>query len=594
MRFSRQDLDLDLLALVACSTGLGAIEFGTMGNVSASMGGAGVALKNSAFGLYYNPALLSASPKVKFGYSFGVNIQEKNIAQLATIDIANMQDTATRLASSFSGAGGTGAVNGVVSAIDSALDSVLNNSGGTSGQTTQQKLEAYLQNNKGGNYNDLIDKIKENIQSSSSLDSIQKDLITSVVGGIDFDNLQFGNGSGGNITNVISSITISKGSDKGLDKSMSDITMVQNALQDNHMNLVSQNGLVFQLGSRPLNNMIGTFAVGLFGSLYSNISLNANSDKMRLIIEAGGQYYELKITDDGYTYGLSDKNTYDQHSLIASLQGASTQDAHSIYMTSFVLSEIPVGYARTFYLKNGNLNIGVAGKLMNSVSMQNKVAITTNTDFGAELNNIVQDFKNTTMDKAIGVDVGAVYEIDLPKFRYLTIGLVGKNLNSPTFKSTLEHIVIKPQARAGANSARSSRTSKARPKPRPRAAAAGRVSKQKPDDVRLSAPNGSSSRMPSTLTCGFARASHPATLPFPNKYAIIGLLVVSPRRRSPQRDTRVRTDGYTESGSQAKRGATPQERSTHGAFQRGHPGPQRADQQGAVLRVPLPHLLRLL
>lgn len=438
-----------LVALVACSTGLGAIEFGTMGNVSASMGGAGVALKNSAFGLYYNPALLSASPKVKFGYSFGVNIQEKNIAQLATIDIANMQDTATRLASSFSGAGGTGAVNGVVSAIDSALDSVLNNSGGTSGQTTQQKLEAYLQNNKGGNYNDLIDKIKENIQSSSSLDSIQKDLITSVVGGIDFDNLQFGNGSGGNITNVISSITISKGSDKGLDKSMSDIAMVQNALQDNHMNLVSQNGLVFQLGSRPLNNMIGTFAVGLFGSLYSNISLNANPDKMRLIIEAGGQYYELKITDDGYTYGLSDKNTYDQHSLIASLQGASTQDTHSIYMTSFVLSEIPVGYARTFYLKNGNLNIGVAGKLMNSVSMQNKVAITTNTDFGAELNNIVQDFKNTTMDKAIGVDVGAVYEIDLPKFRYLTIGLVGKNLNSPTFKSTLEHIVIKPQARAG-------------------------------------------------------------------------------------------------------------------------------------------------
>ena len=53
------------------------------------------------------------------------------------------------------------------------------------------------------------------------------------------------------------------------------------------------------------------------------------------------------------------------------------------------------------------------------------------------------------MDKAIGVDVGMVYEIDLPKFRYLTLGLVGKNLNTPTFKSTLEDIAIKPQARAG-------------------------------------------------------------------------------------------------------------------------------------------------
>lgn len=434
--------------MATCATSMYALEFGTMGNVSASMGGAGVALKNSAFGLYYNPALLSASPKVKFGYSVGVNIQEKNIAQLATIDIANMQKTAQNLASSFGGTGSTAAVDGVVNAIDQALDSVLGSSAG-SGQTPQQKLEAYIQSNKNGNYNNLIDKIKENIQTSQSLTNVQKDLITSVAGGIDFDTLQMGNGTTGSITNTISSITIGKGSDKGLDKSMSDIAMVQNALQDNHMNLVSQNGIVLQLGSRPLNDMIGTFAVGLFGSLYSNISLNANADRLRLIIEAGGQYYELKITDDGYTYGLSNQTDYDQHSLIASLQGTNTQNAHSIYMTSFVLSEIPVGYARTFYLKSGNLNIGIAGKLMNSVSMQSKIAITTKTNFNAEMNKIVQDFKNTTMDKAIGVDVGAVYEIDLPKFRYLTLGLVGKNLNSPTFTSTLQDITIKPQARAG-------------------------------------------------------------------------------------------------------------------------------------------------
>ena len=430
-----------LYVLATCATSMYALEFGTMGNVSASMGGAGVALKNSAFGLYYNPALLSASPKVKFGYSVGVSIQEKNIAQLATIDIANMQKTAQNLAQTFSGTAGSGAVTGVVSAIDNALPN------GGNGKTTQEKLNEYLQSSN-GNHNKLIDTIKQNIQGSSSLTQVQKDLITSVAGGIDFDNLQMGNGTAG-ITNAISSITISKGSDKGLDKSMSDIAMVQNALQDNHMNLVSQNGIVLQLGSRPLNDMIGTFAVGLFGSLYSNISLNANPDKLRLIIEAGGQYYELKITDDGYTYGLSNKTDYDNHSLIASLQDTNTQNAHSIYMTSFVLSEIPVGYARTFYFKNGNLNIGIAGKLMNSVSMQSKVAITTKTDFNAEMNKIVQDFKNTTMDKAIGVDVGAVYEIDLPKFRYLTLGLVGKNLNSPTFNSTLQDITIKPQARAG-------------------------------------------------------------------------------------------------------------------------------------------------
>ena len=49
-----------------------ALEFGSMGNTSAAMGGAGVALKHSAWGLYYNPALLSSDPKVKLGYSLGV------------------------------------------------------------------------------------------------------------------------------------------------------------------------------------------------------------------------------------------------------------------------------------------------------------------------------------------------------------------------------------------------------------------------------------------------------------------------------------------------------------------------------------------
>lgn len=45
--------------------------FTSMGNVSTSLGGAGVALRNSAWGLYYNPALLSSDPRSKFSFSIG-------------------------------------------------------------------------------------------------------------------------------------------------------------------------------------------------------------------------------------------------------------------------------------------------------------------------------------------------------------------------------------------------------------------------------------------------------------------------------------------------------------------------------------------
>lgn len=86
---------------MALSTSLSALEFGGMGNVSMGMGGAGVALKNSQWGLYYNPALLGASKKSRFGYSFGLGVQEKNLLSLAHIDINNLQKLPSSLASAF-------------------------------------------------------------------------------------------------------------------------------------------------------------------------------------------------------------------------------------------------------------------------------------------------------------------------------------------------------------------------------------------------------------------------------------------------------------------------------------------------------------
>lgn len=52
-----------------------ALGFGSMGNTSAGLGNSGVALRKSAWGIYYNPALLASDNRGKFGYSAGVGVQ---------------------------------------------------------------------------------------------------------------------------------------------------------------------------------------------------------------------------------------------------------------------------------------------------------------------------------------------------------------------------------------------------------------------------------------------------------------------------------------------------------------------------------------
>ncbi|TLD96999.1 hypothetical protein LS71_004685 [Helicobacter jaachi] len=415
-----------------------------MGNTSAAMGGAGVALKHSAWGLYYNPALLSSDPRVKMGYSLGLGFKEQNLARLAKIDIDNMSSTAERLVATFTDTSGVNA-GAVTDIVKDALNSVLQANGQTPSGNVQQDLESYLNNKQDKNYTDIIQAMLGAIQNSNALTPEQKDLLDNA-GNIDYGNLEFSGNNAGNVAGLLQNITIKKGSDAGLDKAVSDISAVQDILKSNNINVLSQNGVILQISSKTMNEKLGSLGVAYFASVYSSMSIKADASRMRLILNGGNGYYELVDNGDSFSYKVSSQDDYEKYSLLASLEGNS--DAHKLVATGFVLSEIPVGYARTFYFKHGNLNIGVAGKLMNAISTQSQININKNTDFEKELNNLAS-FENTISSNQIGVDVGMLYELDLPDFRYLTLGVVGKNLNSPTFKSTLTDIVIKPQYRMG-------------------------------------------------------------------------------------------------------------------------------------------------
>lgn len=69
------------------AVGVSAFEFGYMGNTSFGMGGSGVGLANSAWGLYCNPALQGVDNKFKVGYSLGARIKEHGLSELKNFDL---------------------------------------------------------------------------------------------------------------------------------------------------------------------------------------------------------------------------------------------------------------------------------------------------------------------------------------------------------------------------------------------------------------------------------------------------------------------------------------------------------------------------
>ena len=80
-----------ILSLVgAFVMSVGAFEFGYMGNSSFGMGGSGVGNANSAWGLYYNPALQGVDNDFKVGYSLGMRVAERGLSELSNFDLGKL------------------------------------------------------------------------------------------------------------------------------------------------------------------------------------------------------------------------------------------------------------------------------------------------------------------------------------------------------------------------------------------------------------------------------------------------------------------------------------------------------------------------
>lgn len=414
-----------------------AMEFGTMGNVSASMGGAGVALK-SPFALYYNPALLASDSKMRIGYSIGVGLSQSNLDKLTNLNFVKMVESLTSLGSQMGGG------NKVVtksfrantrnaSNLTGAITEALQASGATGGNL-EEMWKDYQNKHPGSDHSQLAGAVQDAVNNSSQLTQEQKDMFNDFAGSVDWSDFDV---NGGKIT----SLTIKSGSNGALDAAMKDLNTLFEVLKNNNMNVISQSGIVFQLSSETMQEKFGSLAVGLFNTTQAGVSLVGDKSRMRLIFGDTNGYYELITKPGGYTLKQSTEDEYNKFSILQSVEKG---DAHKVVSSVFNLTELPVGYAYRFNFDNSELSIGVAGKLMLGASLYHEQFLGSNLQFNTNFASNIQ--YNTTF----GIDLGTYYGYNIGDSGQLGVGFVAKNINTPTFRfDTAPTISIKPQYRAG-------------------------------------------------------------------------------------------------------------------------------------------------
>jgi len=182
---------------------------------------------------------------------------------------------------------------------------------------------------------------------------------------------------------------------------------------------------------------IGNFGFGIFGS--SNGVGTAIVDQTRdQLIFKDSTYGYARLTDDGEIVASSEAE-YNQLSIEYALNNNTTY----LDIKGLAIAEVPLAYGYSLDISSGHLMIGGAIKYMRGISYTEQYKI----DYSGEVSG--SEGKRDKTTNTFGVDLGVAFEPTLVKD--LTIGLVGKNLNTPEFDvvDNGDAIKVKPLFRFG-------------------------------------------------------------------------------------------------------------------------------------------------
>lgn len=449
------------ISIILISIGLAnALEFDIIGNTPASVGGAGVAYTKNSWAIHYNPAILGVNNNFNIAYSFGAGFAENNLAELANIDYQNIQNFPKEI-TKIIGIKQQKSTNQTIpiSAFDmksfqsaGQLGDILKNLG--NGISDTQSLKDYLDKIIGGSNSieDSINKLKDPnnidkiIQIKQDLDdAISKaqdsGVDTGIIGNIirninDIPGLidiinEVSNGNEVKLDDVLSKIggiKIDYGVNKSLDKLIDDYQTIINSMQNNHLKIHSNNGLAFHM---PVG--FGSIGIGMLANINGHLSLEMDKKYNKLIIQNGNDYYEINIDGGGISLKPSDSSNYNSNSIL------NPNAKHTLRNNTIALVEVPIAYGTAIPFIAGDLYLGISAKYINATSMfQNQTFSLDNLKLDFNLKN------NIKQSNTFGIDLGALYKI-----AGFSVGVVGKNLNTPKINTSIGKFVLDKQIRAG-------------------------------------------------------------------------------------------------------------------------------------------------
>ena len=473
-----------LLAPALLANALFALEFGGVGNVSAGMGGAGVALKQSQWTLYYNPALLGIVNKSSFGYSFGAEYKETNLLAATNIDRNNIEEMYKELDGLFKGTATNNSRGGgnqpvVLSGRSATPQNVAPQANGDNlnlkglfGEviknllggkpTTKEELTNYLKEHGGGscskpNEKECVGEALGNM-NPSDFEGVKKDLeaaikktedthpdsglgiLAGIVSGLTPENLkealsQVGSGDEINIPTLLGKmggITLKAGSSSTLNTFLKDMETINGIIAQNDLNVSTQNGLIITYSGKDNNWGI---SLGLLASAYANAHADIDKTHNQIIIKSGSDYYGITVGSSGVTIDKSDETKYNASSILTG--------NHHITSNAIAFGELPIGYGYAWHSRAGTFGLGLAGKYIHAAGY----ILEASGSYDSIGKGISFSSKDIVQTSTWGVDVGLVY---VPTFsKNLIFGLVGKNLNAPKIKTNKKTIELNRQVRAG-------------------------------------------------------------------------------------------------------------------------------------------------
>lgn len=402
--------------------------FNPIGFKATGMGGVGTANAPASLASYYNPALLLASPNsTEFSIGVGLTYRENNIARnLDTLENAQLEDTIDNIEEAASGV-----VTGFTfntSTITDAITSILNSGDTLDTATLTETFSTLIENEVitqttlddlvSGGYitNDVLDQLKNEGLVDSSGNLITKSAVSSRAATYDINSL-------------LSGLTVT------LNVSAEDRENIKK-IQDVISNLSSNNALYFSVDAYVSSLVDKNFAIGVFMYVDAAIKIKTSASHTELIVKNDDQY--VKYNPDTDQVSFTDENEYKQSSIMYAIDsGLIGVDAKAMWLT-----EIPLTFSDTSQYLNGYLGYGLNVKLMNLTMKTKSISLQSGSDAVEDLTED-NDFEFNTN---VGLDLGVAYQ---PRDSGTIIGLVGKNLNSPTFKIDGETIKLKPAYRIG-------------------------------------------------------------------------------------------------------------------------------------------------